>query len=141
MAVTKGELQGLGLVFAGQPFCDIARGSDVPAGALDFVWQGQPQVSAIDAVATVTADATDEATAAVGSAPLDFVPVVVTDEPDVRRTSGIEIELSGARVRVSSTVDPARSRSKAVPRYSRRYLAGSRELRRFLRKPQRERDR
>jgi len=49
----------------------------------------------------------DEATAAVGSAPLDFVPVVVTDEPDVRRASGIEIELSGARVRVSAGVDPA----------------------------------
>jgi transposase len=49
----------------------------------------------------------DEATAAVGSAPLDFVPVVVTDEPDVRRRSGIEIELSGARVRVSAGVDPA----------------------------------
>jgi len=31
----------------------------------------------------------------------------VTDEPDVRRASGIEIELSGARVRVSAGVDPA----------------------------------
>jgi transposase len=49
----------------------------------------------------------DEATAAVGSAPLDFVPVVVTDEPDVRRRSGIEIELSGARVLVPAGVDPA----------------------------------
>jgi transposase len=49
----------------------------------------------------------DEATAAVGSAPLDLVPVVVTDEADVRRTSGIEIELSGARVRVSPGIDPA----------------------------------
>lgn len=48
-----------------------------------------------------------EATAAVGLAPLDFVPVVVTDAPDVRRTSGIEIELSGARVRVLPGVDPA----------------------------------
>jgi transposase len=47
----------------------------------------------------------DDAT--VGSAPLDFVPVVVTDEPEVRRGSGIEIELSGARVRVSPGVDAA----------------------------------
>jgi hypothetical protein len=49
----------------------------------------------------------DDATATVGSAPLDFVPVVVTDEPEVRRGSGIEIELSGARVRVSPGVDAA----------------------------------
>lgn len=48
-----------------------------------------------------------EATAAVGSAPLDFVPVVVTEGPNVRRTSRIEIELSGARVRVSPGVNPA----------------------------------
>ena len=44
-----------------------------------------------------------EATAAVGSVSLDFVPVVVTDKADVRRQSGIEIELSGARVPVSYT--------------------------------------
>ena len=49
----------------------------------------------------------DEGSEAVSSAPLDFVPVVVTEEPDVPRTSGIEIELSGARVRVSPGVDPA----------------------------------
>ena len=35
------------------------------------------------------------------------MPVVVTDEADVRRRSGIEIELSGARVRVSAGADPA----------------------------------
>ncbi|MGE5667249.1 MAG: IS66-like element accessory protein TnpA [Betaproteobacteria bacterium] len=40
-------------------------------------------------------------------APLDFVPVVVTEERDVARASAIEIELSGARVRVSAGVDPA----------------------------------
>ena len=40
-------------------------------------------------------------------APLDFVPVVVTEERDVARPSAIEIELSGARVRVSPGVDPA----------------------------------
>ena len=52
-------------------------------------------------------DKAAEATAAVGSVPLDFVPVVVTDEAGVRRRSGIEIELSGARVRVSPGVDAA----------------------------------
>jgi transposase len=41
-----------------------------------------------------------------GPAPLDFVPVVVTEERDVARASAIEIELSGARVRVSAGVDP-----------------------------------
>ena len=46
------------------------------------------------------------ATATVGSAPLEFVPVVVTGEADVRRRSGIEIEFSGARVRVSAGADP-----------------------------------
>jgi transposase len=40
-----------------------------------------------------------------GPAPLDFVPVVVTEERDVARASAIEIELSGARVRVSAGVD------------------------------------
>jgi transposase len=44
---------------------------------------------------------------AAGSAPLDFVPVVVTAEGDVARASAIEIELSGGRVRVSSGVDAA----------------------------------
>lgn len=42
-----------------------------------------------------------------GPALLDFVPVVVTEERDVARASAIEIELSGARVRVSAGVDPA----------------------------------
>ena len=37
-------------------------------------------------------------------APLDLVPVVVTEAP---RASAIEIELSGGRVRVSSGVDAA----------------------------------
>src|SRR5512134_3671780 len=41
-----------------------------------------------------------------GPAPLDFVPVVVTEERDVARASAIEIELSGARVRVSAGIDP-----------------------------------
>jgi transposase len=41
-----------------------------------------------------------------GPAPLDFVPVVVTEERDVARASAIEIELAGARVRVSAGVDP-----------------------------------
>ena len=43
---------------------------------------------------------------AAGSAPLDFVPVVVTEERAVARAPTIEIELSGARVRVSPGVDP-----------------------------------
>ena len=41
-----------------------------------------------------------------GGPALDFVPVVVTEERDVARASAIEIELSGARVRVSAGVDP-----------------------------------
>ena len=41
-----------------------------------------------------------------GPAPLDFVPAVVTEERDVARASAIEIELSGARVRVSAGIDP-----------------------------------
>lgn len=41
------------------------------------------------------------------SAPLDFEPVVVTEERAVAGASAIEIELSGARVRVSPGVDPA----------------------------------
>src|SRR5512134_4170279 len=49
----------------------------------------------------------DQGSQAVSSAPLDFVPVVVTDEPAAARPSAIEIELSGARVRVSPGVDPA----------------------------------
>ena len=49
----------------------------------------------------------NEAADAGGPAPLDFVPVVVTEEPVADRTSAIEIELSGARVRVSPGVDPA----------------------------------
>lgn len=48
-----------------------------------------------------------EEAARAGSAPLDFVPVVVTDERAVARAAAIEIELSGARVRVSPGVDPA----------------------------------
>jgi transposase len=48
----------------------------------------------------------DEAARA-GSAPLGFVPVVVPEETAVARTSGIEIEVAGALVRVSPGVDPA----------------------------------
>lgn len=44
---------------------------------------------------------------AAGSAPLDLVPVVVTEAPGVARASAIEIELSGGRVRVLSGVDAA----------------------------------
>jgi transposase len=40
-------------------------------------------------------------------APLDFVPVVITEEPVAGRGSGMEIELAGARVRVSPGVDSA----------------------------------
>jgi transposase len=39
-------------------------------------------------------------------APLDFVPVVITDQASAR-AGAIEIEVAGARVRVSSGVDPA----------------------------------
>ena len=42
-----------------------------------------------------------------GSTPLAFVPMVVTEEAAVARTSGIEIEVAGALVRVSPGVDPA----------------------------------
>ena len=42
-----------------------------------------------------------------GSAPLGFVPVVVTEGAAVARTSGIEIEVAGALVRVSPGVDSA----------------------------------
>lgn len=42
-----------------------------------------------------------------GSAPLGFVPVVVTEEAAVAGGSGIEIEVAGALVRVSPGVDPA----------------------------------
>ena len=48
-----------------------------------------------------------EEAARAGSAPLDFAPVVVTEERDVARAPSIEIELSGARVRVSAGADPA----------------------------------
>lgn len=44
---------------------------------------------------------------AAGPAPLELVPVVVTEDPIVARASVIEIELSGGRVRVSSAVDAA----------------------------------
>jgi transposase len=50
--------------------------------------------------------AADEAARA-GSAPLGFVPVVVPEEAAVARTSGIEIEVAGALVRVSPGVDAA----------------------------------
>jgi transposase len=50
---------------------------------------------------------TDGGPEAGGSASLEFVPVVVMEERDVARASAIEIELSGARVRVSAGVDPA----------------------------------
>jgi transposase len=49
----------------------------------------------------------DDASEAASSAPFDFVPVVVTEDPVVARAPAIEIELSGARVRVSPGVDPA----------------------------------
>jgi transposase len=52
-------------------------------------------------------DTVDGGSQSAGSAPLDFVPVVVTEEREVVRASAIEIELSGARVRVSPGVDPA----------------------------------
>jgi transposase len=42
-----------------------------------------------------------------GAVPLGFVPVIVTEEAAVARGSGIEIELAGARVRVSAGVDRA----------------------------------
>src|SRR5512144_929316 len=50
--------------------------------------------------------AADAGQAAAGSAPLDFVPVVVTEERDAACVVAIEIELSGARVRVSPGADP-----------------------------------
>ena len=40
-----------------------------------------------------------------GPAPLDFVPVVVTEERDVARASAIEIELYGARIHLRGGVD------------------------------------
>ena len=40
------------------------------------------------------------------SAPLGFVPVVVTEEAAVAEASGIEIELAGALVRVAPGADP-----------------------------------
>ncbi len=49
----------------------------------------------------------DEGRGAADGAPLEFVPVVMTEEPTVARAPVIEIELSGARVRVSPGVDPA----------------------------------
>ena len=49
----------------------------------------------------------NEVAEAGGPAPPGFVPVVVTEEPVADRASAIEIELSGARVRVSPGVDPA----------------------------------
>jgi transposase len=51
--------------------------------------------------------AADGAAAAAAPAPLDFVPVVITEEPVAGRGSGMEIELAGARVRVSPGVDSA----------------------------------
>jgi len=41
------------------------------------------------------------------SAAVDFVPVVMTEEAAVVRTSGIEIEVAGVLVRVSPGADPA----------------------------------
>src|SRR5512147_1805913 len=49
----------------------------------------------------------DEAMEAAGPAPLGFVPVVMTEEPVVASGPGSEIEMAGARVRVSPGVDPA----------------------------------
>ncbi|MBK8210373.1 MAG: transposase [Rhodospirillales bacterium] len=50
-----------------------------------------------------------ETAAADGGVPssLDFVPVVIDEEPAAAGAPAIEIELSGARVRVSPGVDPA----------------------------------
>jgi transposase len=49
----------------------------------------------------------NEVAEAGGPAPPGFVPVVVTEESVADRDSAIEIELSGARVRVSPGVDAA----------------------------------
>lgn len=51
-------------------------------------------------------EAAETAAARAGMAPLDFVPVVITDQASAR-AGAIEIEVAGARVRVSSGVDPA----------------------------------
>jgi transposase len=51
-------------------------------------------------------EAAETAAARAGMAPLDFVPVVITDQASAR-AGAIEIEMAGARVRVSSGVDPA----------------------------------
>ena len=50
-----------------------------------------------------------ETEAADGGAPssFDFVPVVISEEPAAAGAPAIEIELSGARVRVSPGADPA----------------------------------
>lgn len=51
--------------------------------------------------------ATAEAAAADGAPPPGFVPVVVTEEPAAVSALAIEIEMAGARVRISPGVDPA----------------------------------
>jgi transposase len=51
--------------------------------------------------------AAGRAPSADGAETLDFVPVVVSEEPPVAGGPAIEIELAGARVRVSPGVDPA----------------------------------
>jgi transposase len=51
--------------------------------------------------------ATAEAAAGGAAPPPGFVPVVVTEEPAAASALAIEIEFSGARVRVSPGVDPA----------------------------------
>ena len=51
--------------------------------------------------------APDDAAGSARSAPLGFVPVVVSEEPAAARGSAVEIEMAGARVRVAPGVDPA----------------------------------
>jgi transposase len=63
-----------------------------------YAWRKALSAAADEAAKTVAARA--------GMAPLDFVPVVITDQASAR-AGAIEIEVAGARVRVSSGVDPA----------------------------------
>jgi transposase len=58
------------------------------------------------ALSAAADEAAETAAARAGMAPLDFVPVVITDQASAR-AGAIEIEVAGARVRVSSGVDPA----------------------------------
>jgi transposase len=58
------------------------------------------------ALSAAADEVAETAAARAGMAPLDFVPVVITDQASAR-AAAIEIEVAGARVRVSSGVDPA----------------------------------